>query len=92
MLINLTWQATLSISLAFTMSSTAMVLQYLNEKGLIQSVAGRSSFSVLLMQDVAVIPILALLPLLSVKALDVEGWHHASYYEFYALRPMHWLF
>lgn len=82
MLIDLTWQAALAVSLAFAMSSTAMVLQYLNEKGLMQSVAGRSSFSVLLMQDVAVIPILALLPLLSVQAADAASSHHASYFSF----------
>jgi len=43
------------------------VLQTLKEKGLIKTEGGQSSFSVLLFQDIAVIPMLALLPLLAVK-------------------------
>ncbi|HBR36260.1 MAG TPA: potassium transporter, partial [Sulfitobacter pontiacus] len=46
------------------LSSTAIVLQTLSEKGLMQTAGGRSVFSVLLTQDIAVIPILAFLPLL----------------------------
>jgi len=59
------WQATLTISLALTLSSTAIVMQTLSEKGLTKTSMGRSSFAVLLFQDLAVIPILALLPLLA---------------------------
>lgn len=69
--------AALAVSLAFSMSSTAMVLQYLSEKSLMQTLAGRSAFSVLLMQDVAVIPILALLPLLG-SSTEGADTHHAS--------------
>ncbi|MBK8426339.1 MAG: cation:proton antiporter [Lewinellaceae bacterium] len=58
------WQSALAIALAFSMSSTAIVLQTLKEKQLSRSTAGEASFSVLLFQDIAVIPILALLPLL----------------------------
>jgi len=58
------WQSALAIALAFSMSSTAIVLQTLKEKQLTRSIAGEASFSVLLFQDIAVIPILALLPLL----------------------------
>jgi monovalent cation:H+ antiporter-2, CPA2 family len=58
------WQTNLVISLALSLSSTAIVLQTLKEKGLSQSSMGRSSFSVLLFQDIAVIPILAIIPLL----------------------------
>lgn len=54
----------LAIGLVFALSSTAIVLQTLDEKGLMQTSGGRSVFSVLLTQDIAVIPILALLPLL----------------------------
>ena len=50
------------------MSSTAIVLQTLTEKGLTQTSGGRSVFSVLLTQDIAVIPILAVLPLLIITA------------------------
>lgn len=56
----------LAIGLIFALSSTAIVLQTLAEKGLVQTAGGRSVFSVLLTQDIAVIPILALLPLLAV--------------------------
>jgi monovalent cation:H+ antiporter-2, CPA2 family len=47
------------------LSSTAIVLQTLNEKNLMRTPGGRSTFSVLLTQDIAVIPMLALIPLLS---------------------------
>ncbi|MBX2901971.1 MAG: monovalent cation:proton antiporter-2 (CPA2) family protein [Chitinophagales bacterium] len=59
------WQMSLAIAMALSMSSTAIVLQTLKEKGLSQSAAGQASFSVLLFQDIVVIPILALLPLLT---------------------------
>ncbi len=58
-------QKSLIISLCFAMSSTAIVLQTLKEKNLFRTVSGESSFSILLFQDIAVIPILALLPFLS---------------------------
>lgn len=61
------WLTSLVISLAFSMSSTAIVLQTLKEKNLNSTPAGRSAFAVLLMQDIAVIPILAILPLLAVN-------------------------
>ncbi len=64
MLFGLAWQAALVAGLALAMSSTAIVLQSLNERGLLKTSAGRSSFAVLLFQDVAIIPMLALLPLL----------------------------
>jgi monovalent cation:proton antiporter-2 (CPA2) family protein len=62
---GLTWQESLALGLILAMSSTAIVLQTLNEKGLMHSAAGQSSFAVLLFQDISVIPILAMLPLLS---------------------------
>ena len=54
-----------AIGAIFSLSSTAIVLQTLSEKGLMQTKGGRSAFSVLLTQDIAVIPMLALLPLLA---------------------------
>ncbi|MEO9782572.1 MAG: monovalent cation:proton antiporter-2 (CPA2) family protein [Sedimentitalea sp.] len=60
-----TWSVALAIGLALSLSSTAIVLQTLSEKGLMRTGGGRSAFSVLLTQDIAVIPILALLPLLA---------------------------
>jgi CPA2 family monovalent cation:H+ antiporter-2 len=58
------WQTSLAVAMALSMSSTAIVLQTLKEKNLSQTSAGQASFSVLLFQDIMVIPILALLPLL----------------------------
>ncbi|WP_424985831.1 monovalent cation:proton antiporter-2 (CPA2) family protein [Microbulbifer sp. S227A] len=71
-----TWSVSLAIGLALSLSSTAIVLQTLSEKGLMQTGGGRSAFSVLLTQDIAVIPILALLPLLAsapVMSLNADG-------------------
>ncbi len=60
------WGVALAIGLSLSLSSTAIVLQTLSEKGLMQTTGGRNIFSVLLTQDIAVIPILAFLPLLVV--------------------------
>ncbi|GGH30382.1 Kef-type potassium/proton antiporter, CPA2 family [Cribrihabitans marinus] len=60
-----TWTVALAIGLTLSLSSTAIVLQTLSEKGLMQTNGGRATFSVLLTQDIAVIPILAFLPLLA---------------------------
>src|SRR6202035_2179896 len=57
----------LAIGMIFSASSTAIALQTLTEKGLLKSKGGQTSFSVLLFQDLAVIPILAILPLLAVS-------------------------
>lgn len=68
------WTIALAIGLVFSLSSTAIVLQTLNEKGLMRSDGGQSSFSVLLFQDIAVIPMLALVPLLALPELaDLAG-------------------
>lgn len=70
------WTIALAIGLVFSLSSTAIVLQTLNEKGLMRSGGGQSTFSVLLFQDIAVIPMLALLPLLALPELaEVVGSH-----------------
>ncbi|MDF2142213.1 monovalent cation:proton antiporter-2 (CPA2) family protein [Paenirhodobacter sp. CAU 1674] len=58
-------QTALALGMVFSLSSTAIVLQTLNEKRLMQTAGGRSAFSVLLTQDIAVIPMLALMPLLA---------------------------
>jgi CPA2 family monovalent cation:H+ antiporter-2 len=69
------WPMAVSVGLALTMSSTAIVLQTLKEKGLSKTQAGEASFSVLLFQDIAVIPILAILPLLATTSVNVESAH-----------------
>ncbi|EBA05309.1 sodium/hydrogen exchanger [Rhodobacteraceae bacterium HTCC2150] len=72
------WTVALAIGLVMALSSTAIVLQTLGEKGLIKSDGGQSSFSVLLTQDIAVIPMLALVPLLAMPEL-VEALSHAAH-------------
>jgi len=59
------WQTAMVIGLVLSMSSTAIVLQTLEEKGWMKTLAGKSSFSVLLFQDVAVIFMLAVIPFLA---------------------------
>ncbi len=73
----LPWQQALAIGLTLALSSTAIVLQTLREKGLMNTGPGRSIFSVLLFQDLAVIPMLAVLPLLATVAIHDNG-HHGS--------------
>lgn len=62
---GLTWNVALVVGMILSMSSTAIVLQTLTEKGLMQTGGGRSAFAVLLTQDIAVIPMIALMPLLA---------------------------
>lgn len=72
MTMGFAWQTGLAIGLTFALSSTAIVLQSLNEKGLMKTEAGQYSFSVLLFQDIAVIPILAILPYLAIEGIVAE--------------------
>ncbi|MGB3308570.1 MAG: glutathione-regulated potassium-efflux system protein KefC [Nodosilinea sp.] len=65
LLVGLPWTMALAIGMILALSSTAIVLQTLNEKRLMKTEAGQAAFSVLLFQDIAVIPMLALLPLLA---------------------------
>lgn len=69
------WTVSLAIGLVLSLSSTAIVLQTLNEKGLMKSDGGQASFSVLLFQDIAVIPMLALIPLLAIHGVTEEAAH-----------------
>jgi len=69
MLLGQPWTIALAVGLVLSLSSTAIVLQTLNEKGLMKSDGGQSSFSVLLFQDIAVIPMLAFIPLLAIPEL-----------------------
>lgn len=81
--LGLPWQTTIAVGLIFSLSSTAIVLQTLNEKGLSKTEGGRGAFSVLLFQDIAVIPMLALIPLLAISELAAVGLadagHHGSF-------------
>ncbi|MBJ7556217.1 cation:proton antiporter [Marinomonas spartinae] len=69
------WRIALTIGMLFSLSSTAIVLQTLGEKGLMRSDGGQSSFAVLLAQDIVVIPMLALLPLLATPDLLANLQH-----------------
>ncbi|MFW8591332.1 monovalent cation:proton antiporter-2 (CPA2) family protein [Glaciecola sp. 2405UD65-10] len=81
----LPWQQALAIGLILALSSTAIVLQTLQEKGLMGSVAGRSIFSVLLFQDLAVIPMLAGIPLLATLSIDSGASHHSALFDIHSL-------
>lgn len=79
MIVGLPWQMALAIGLALALSSTAIVLQGLQEKGLSNTVGGRSAFSVLLFQDIAVIPMLAVYPLLvTLSPAGADGDAHGG--------------
>src|SRR5271165_115360 len=67
------WPSALVIGFALSMSSTALALQLLAERGQLNTQFGRSAFSILLFQDVSVLPALALLPLLGASAAASHG-------------------
>ncbi|MEQ1503437.1 MAG: monovalent cation:proton antiporter-2 (CPA2) family protein [Myxococcota bacterium] len=69
--LGLPWQQAVALGCVVSMSSTAIALQSLTEKGLSKTDAGSTSFAVLLFQDLSVIPILAVFPLLA--TLEVAG-------------------
>lgn len=73
LLLGQPWSISLAVGLIMALSSTAIVLQTLNERGLMRCDGGKASFSVLLFQDIAVIPMLAFLPLLAMPALMEVG-------------------
>jgi len=65
LLLKFRFNIAIAFGLILSLSSTAIVLQTLAEKGLLKSRAGQSAFSVLLFQDISVIPFLAVIPLLA---------------------------
>lgn len=71
--VNLRLDTSIIIGSALAMSSTAIVMQVIAEHAEQSTRVGRLSFSILLMQDLAVIPILVFLPLLSKKEFDVAS-------------------
>lgn len=76
--IGLQPRQSVAVGLILALSSTAIVLQTLTEKGLAQTQGGRSAFSVLLTQDIAVIPFLILLPLLAMSGHEASANGHDS--------------
>lgn len=76
--LGLPWKQALALGMILSLSSTAIVLQTLNEKRLMKTAAGQSAFSVLLFQDIAVIPMLALFPLLTAAPGVAAGSAHTN--------------
>jgi glutathione-regulated potassium-efflux system ancillary protein KefC/glutathione-regulated potassium-efflux system protein KefB len=68
-----TWQCALVIGFGLSMSSTALALQLLAERGQLKTQHGRSAFSILLFQDISVLPALALMPLLGHSSLAADS-------------------
>jgi len=75
---GLDWRVGAAVGLILAMSSTAIVLQSLEEKGLRQGPVGEASFGVLLFQDLAVIPLFALLPLLTPAGVMTPAVSHST--------------
>ena len=64
-LLGLDWKVALLIGLTLALSSTAIAMQAMSERSLTTSPIGRSAFAVLLFQDIAAIPLVAMIPLLA---------------------------
>ncbi len=78
MAFGIAWPTALVASLGLALSSTAIALQSINERNLMRTSSGQAGFSILLFQDVAAIPILALLPLLGAMGGENEAVAHTS--------------
>ncbi len=77
--LGLSWQASLIIAFSLTMSSTAIALNIITQRGIMPTDAGRGSLAILLLQDVAVIPMLAVIPLLAVgSGIPPADGEHAT--------------
>ncbi len=77
--LGLSWQPAILVGFGLAMSSTAIVLAWLGERNQLSEPAGRKTFAILLFQDLAVIPLIALLPLLTPDTTDTESaWMHAA--------------
>ncbi len=66
--LGMSWKASLVVGLALALSSTAVSLQLLSERKAMNSPHGRNAFAILLFQDLAAIPLIAVIPLLGVAA------------------------
>ncbi|EIU8602792.1 glutathione-regulated potassium-efflux system protein [Escherichia coli] len=68
MLLGLRWQVAELIGMTLALSSTAIAMQAMNERNLMVTQMGRSAFAVLLFQDIAAIPLVAMIPLLATSS------------------------
>ena len=73
MLMGLGWNAALAVGVAMALSATSIALQILQERGHMSHVYGKKSFAILLFQDISIVPILALVPLLAVGGGSMGG-------------------
>lgn len=72
--LGLSWQVALLIGLTLALSSTAIAMQAMNERNLVVTPMGRSAFAVLLFQDIAAIPLVAMIPLLAKSGGSTTLW------------------
>ncbi len=80
-LLGVQWQASLILGLGFALSSTAFVMQLLGERGEMATEHGEAGFAILIMQDLSIVPLLALVPLLSESpgaASEQAPWMEAA--------------
>ncbi len=78
--LGLELNAAIAVGLALSLSSTAFALQTLAERGEVSARHGRSAFAILLFQDMAAIPMIAMIPLMGIATGgpdDGDGWSHA---------------
>src|SRR5436309_11926015 len=73
------WRGAIVAGLALAISATAIALQILEDRGELQHEYGQRAFAILLFQDMAVVPLLALLPLLAQGDASGAGNAHASF-------------
>ena len=73
LLLDIGWKVALIAALGLSLSSTAIVLATLEERNLKNTPAGSAGFSILLFQDIAAIPMIALVPLLGIAAHEDNG-------------------
>jgi glutathione-regulated potassium-efflux system ancillary protein KefC len=79
-LLGVDLRVAIAAGMALSLSSTAIALQPLTERGALGTQGGQAAFSILLFQDLAVIPMLALLPMLgAVQARTGFAWHDVAY-------------
>ncbi len=85
-LMQTNWPAAIAIGMATSLSSTAIALQILNERNLLNTDLGKSSFSILLFQDLAVILMISLLPILTTQESPSvhigDGESHSGIWQF----------
>lgn len=77
----------IAVAMCFALSSTAIVLQTLHEKNNLKTMAGEASFSTLLFQDISVIPILAILPIVA----NYKAKHHDNEIQILIQKLPEWL-